>query len=152
MTQKSLGRLARDAAKEAGLEDTLQTWEGIRETYATLKLQLSNYVSIGNTIDKAVIPFIEDQSRFTELCRILAKDIREISSEIDNIYSPYLNKTGPIQHNEFLDFLPLINELAHFGEKILDVIDPIASEINSMLEVAVNKQIESTTNGEQKNG
>ena len=150
MTKKSLSRIARDAAKTNPNENQ-QTWEEVHEQCVALRLDLRNYASVGRSIDPSLYPFIEDQSRFIELCRILKKDLEELGNEIDALTNPYLHRRGVISENDFFDFLPLVEKLFHFSEKILDVVHPISTEIASMVNVAIEKKQHTLTNGGNEN-
>lgn len=150
MTQKSLSRIARDAAK-ANPNENQQTWEEVHQHCIALKLDLKNYASVGRSIDPSIYPFIEDQNRFVELCRILKKDLDELTCEIDQLTTPFMDRRGVISENDFFDFLPLVEKLFHFGEKILDVVHPISNEIASMVNLAIEKKQQTLTNGGTEN-
>jgi len=159
MTKKSTGRQARDLAeknqklaaqaakqREADMRAEIASgnntcWDDLNGIYGDCNALLLKHISLGRELnDKELLACVEDTSSLVLKIRSLAADLRQLTSELKEIYTQHAGKTGGVSDPDLLmQTYAIFEQYNLFRERHDSCILPTAYHILEQIQLAENK-------------
>ena len=132
MTKKSIGRVARDEAKEK-LDKELQNnrqWDELNSLYMRAKAFIAAHSNLTIVLDNPdILRLIEDKKTLVENIKILTRDLRQHNEELEMIYSIHKGRHGDCDVSDIMLHFEIFEKYSQFMTQIQAVVSPTFAHI-----------------------